>query len=343
MVSEIDINKYEFVSKEYEGMSIFHSVEWINVLADYYHFPKKIIHFHENGVSLSLIPFLVSTTLKGKKCLNFLPFTDQIDILGKNHINHIIKYLSENELSDYYKIIFHTDISNFVVDNEIKNKIFIDDSYVKHTLFLSSLWENIQYKFSINAKRNIKKAIKNQVEIRYETDDNALAVFYHLHLLTRKKHGTPIQPYGFFKKLKQVFLEKENGMILSAYKGKIPLAAAVFLFDNQTMIYKYGASNPNFLKFRPNELLFSEAIRIAQEKNLKVFDFGISKINNIGLRHFKSGFGAVESPVSYSVMSNKPIKKKGKTGDNRVIKFIIRHSPLWVNRLIGELFYKFAA
>jgi lipid II:glycine glycyltransferase (peptidoglycan interpeptide bridge formation enzyme) len=109
------------------------------------------------------------------------------------------------------------------------------------------------------------------------------------------------------------------------------------------MIYKYGASNPKLLYYRPNEILFFEAIKMAKEKKLEIFDFGISKINNFGLRHFKSGFGATESPVSYSVMSNKPIKKKGKTGDNKVIKFIIRHSPLWLIRLIGELFYKFAA
>ena len=164
-----------------------------------------------------------------------------------------------------------------------------------------------------------------------------------MHLLTRKRHGTPIQPYGFFSKLKELILDQDKGMILTAYKDNIPLSAAVFLYDNQSMTYKYGASDQRLLYNRPNGLLFYEAIRTAREMNLKIFDFGISRVENPGLRRFKAGFGATELPVTYSVMSDSPVKKKGKTGDSRWVRFIIRHSPLWVNRLIGELFYKYAA
>lgn len=345
MVSEIDIIKYNSACKGFDEFCFCHSSEWINIISDFYHFKKKIFQFEENGVSLSLIPFLVTYTLKRKKCLNFLPFTHHIDILGKdkNSINILIKYLLENELPNYHKIIFHTDIIHYVTEENLKSKIFIDNSYVKHTLELSPLLEDITNRFSTNAKRNIKKAIKNQIVIKNSSNEQDLKIFYNLHLLTRKKHGTPIQPFSFFKKIKDIILDKGKGIILTAYKDNIPLAAGVFLFDDNSMICEYGASNPKLLFHRPNELLFYEAIKIAKEKNLKTLDFGISKINNKGLRHFKSGFGATEIPISYSIISNKTIRTKGKTGDNKWLRFVIKHSPLWINRLIGELFYKYAA
>lgn len=341
---EIDIKEYKKRYKDFEFLNVYHSIEWLELLTEYYKFSFKILEAQENGIGSTLIPFLVSPNLKGKKNLIFLPFSDQVEILckGKETFCEIIQHLKDNEVKNYKKIVFHTDV-NSLLNDSLRGAFYFDNSYVKHTLSLHHLSEDIGKTFSKNIKRNIKKAQDQNIFVKRSIDTQSLNVFYNLHLQTRKKHGTPTQPFGFFKKMKEKLFDSGMGFILISYKGEIPLAAAVFLYDNSSMIYKYGASNPNLLHLRPNELLFYEAIKIAKEMGLKRFDFGISKNTNLGLRHFKSGFGAIETPVCYSILSNKPIHKKGKTGDNKYLKFIIRHSPLWLNRLIGELFYKYAA
>lgn len=345
MIEEISKNEYLKNDNLTDYLNLT-TKKWIQLISQSYKYPVRIFGVNEgNTISTSLL-FFITKNWKGDEKLIFIPFLDDISLkdIKTNFLNELLLFIKNNFLTEYSQIVFHTDLESIISDNpEMKNFLFFDKSYIKHTIDLANDIELIKNNCSKNCKRNINKAKKNQILIKRSVDEKTLRNFYDLHLLTRKKHGTPIQPYGFFKMLKELILDKGSGFILTAYKDDIPLASAIFLYDDYSMIYKYGASDPKLLHNRPNEILFLEAIKIAKEKNLKLFDFGISKVSNSGLRHFKSGFGATEIPVSYSIISDKPINSKGKTGDNKVVKFIIRHSPLWVNRLIGELFYRYAA
>ena len=90
---------------------------------------------------------------------------------------------------------------------------------------------------------------------------------------------------------------------------------------------------------RPNNLLFWTAIRWGCENGDTLFDIGKTDLANTGLREFKSGWGAKEMPLAYSTLSPEPPRSiTGKLMP--ILQKVIRNSPLWVCRAMGELLYK---
>ena len=90
---------------------------------------------------------------------------------------------------------------------------------------------------------------------------------------------------------------------------------------------------------RPNDLLFLEAIRWGSENGYSHLDFGRTDFQNTGLREFKSRWGAEETQLVYSFSAPVPDVEDGHLMS--LAHNVIRHSPLWVSRLSGELFYRY--
>jgi hypothetical protein len=108
------------------------------------------------------------------------------------------------------------------------------------------------------------------------------------------------------------------------------------------MIYKYGASDPTAWEHRPNNLLFWQAIRWGCAHGMRLLDWGRTDFDNSGLREFKSGWGAREEPLAYSVVADRPpVPATGRIG--RAMAPVIRRSPPWVCQALGEFLYRFAA
>jgi lipid II:glycine glycyltransferase (peptidoglycan interpeptide bridge formation enzyme) len=188
-------------------------------------------------------------------------------------------------------------------------------------------------------RRNIRVAERRGVRIESGNQRNHVEVFYRLHLETRQRKGMPIQPWRFFHILGRSLLEKGLGFVLLAYKDDACLAGAVFLHWHGTLTYKFGASHFDGLSLRPNNLVMWAAIRWGCENGYSLFDMGRTDIDDAGLRAFKSGWGAEETPLAYSTLSAEPSQPvTGKLMP--IMQTVIRNSPPWVCRATGELLYK---
>jgi hypothetical protein len=166
-----------------------------------------------------------------------------------------------------------------------------------------------------------------------------MEMFYHLHLQTRRRQGMPIQPRRFFDILESSLIEKGLGFVLLAYKDDKCLAASVFLHWKHTLTYKYGASAADGLNLRPNNLLMWNAIQWGCEHGYSMLDLGKTDLADIGLRSFKSSWGAEEVPLAYSTLPAEPASPvTGKLMP--FVRKVIRSSPLWVCRATGALLYK---
>jgi lipid II:glycine glycyltransferase (peptidoglycan interpeptide bridge formation enzyme) len=210
---------------------------------------------------------------------------------------------------------------------------------VLHTLPLNDAFYIIDKRIHSMHRRNAKIALNRGVHIEIGKKPEHLKAFYHLHMETRRKQGIPVQPWKFFDLLGKILLDEDLGFVFLAYQQEKIIAGMVLLAWGQILTYKYGASCSDSLNLRPNDLLFWTAIQWASEHGYKVFDFGRTDINNEGLRTFKSRWGAEETPLSYSILSEKlPQPSSGRMMS--LMKMIIRNSPLWVCRITGELLYK---
>jgi len=333
-ITEIDIDEYQEFVETNEMTSVFHHQKWIKLLSVQYNFPIRIIAIKNNNKIVACIPFLEIKHLFSKKKLVSLPFSDYVTPL-----------ISDQKILNTLYSFFSTSLLNYYNSIEIRSFLFpfgeviVKNSYVAHYLKLSSDFNSVYTNFYSNKKRNIRKAIKSNLVIKKYTDQKGVDLFYKLHLKTRKKYGTPTQPKSFFNKLGKEFLNKNNGFILIAYKEGLPISGAVFLYTQNIFVFKFGASDDKYLEYRPNDLIFYEAIKWCCENNFKIMDFGISSINNSGLRRFKSGWGAEEkiAPYTYFIKDGQIPQTKG--GLNSFSKSIIRISPLWFNKIVGLLFY----
>jgi lipid II:glycine glycyltransferase (peptidoglycan interpeptide bridge formation enzyme) len=168
---------------------------------------------------------------------------------------------------------------------------------------------------------------------------NDMLTFYALHLETRRRLGVPVQPLRFFRLLWEKMIANDLGFTLFTYWEQMPVAGGVFLRMGDTLTYKFGASLEEYWPENPNHLLLWNAMRYGIEKRCRKFDWGKTDPEHAGLREFKLGWGSRERAMTGAIVADAPPEAVGSGRSRRLVEGLIRRSPRWVCRTIGELFY----
>jgi hypothetical protein len=250
-----------------------------------------------------------------------LPFTDYHPLLTLGQpadlvASELVEFVESNKL----------DIFELRAALPDQKYIFNHSSAVRHTLALTSNPDDTFPRFSKVHRRDIRNVEQDTANTYLGYSESDVHMYYQLHLLTRKRLGAPVQPPRFFDLIERNAVEGGLRFVLSADANQVPVAAAVFLAWNGVLIYKYGASNPRYWKYRPNNLLFWTAIRWACENGYHTLDWGRTDLDDLGLREFKRGWGATEEPLTYSVIADHPPKPSSALL-HKAMRTVIRRSP----------------
>jgi hypothetical protein len=215
---------------------------------------------------------------------------------------------------------------------------------VIHTLPIGGDPAQIERGFKRSVRQHIAKGHRSGVTVRRaETLEDLADTFYALHVRTRQRQGVPVQPRRYFVRLWQRIFKPGLGFCLLAESGDRPIAGAVFLAWNNTVVYKYSASDHRYLGLRPNYVLLWEAIRWSAANGCRALDLGRTDLDHDGLRHFKSSWGAREEPLVYSTLGEAGGGSGLSSRGAPLLSPVIRHSPPSLCRAIGELLYRYAA
>ena len=252
--------------------------------------PMLLADINTDGKLTAGIPIIEKVSLLGKRSCVSLPFTDHcaplsMDPDGMRHFSTQLGQFIKNNPEKGFEIRWSFPGMGSLVPKQ---------DFVLHKLTLFEDFDTNLKLIHPGSNRNARAARKHGIRIEIGKDSRHLKEFYHLHLMTRRKQGVPIQPFSFFNKIMSDILEKDLGFIMAAYQGSKCLAAALFLTWNKTITYKYGASDPGGLSLRPNDLLIQEIIRYGCEHQFTGLDLGRTDTANTGLRTYKSCWGAVE-------------------------------------------------
>jgi hypothetical protein len=329
----------EFVEKRKDS-TIFHHPSWLNVLQKQYKFKPIAFCIEDDSHKISAgISFCEVTSITGSKKWISLPFSDHCRVLA----------VSEDELVSLSGFIINESVKNKIKNIEIRSALPESTGFKQkpaayiHILKLDDSIDKILDSFNKSrTMRGIKKSQKEGVDYSISRTAGDIDNFYRLHIKTRKKIGIPVQPKKFFTNLFSEIIEKNLGYISIVKKNSVPLAAGIFAGAGATMTYKYGASDPEMLRLKPNHLMFMGAIIESHKESFQYFDFGKTDFDNEGLREFKSGWGTTEENLSYSYYPAVPENNVLDIFKGSFLSFIIKKSPAFVCRLIGELFYKYA-
>jgi CelD/BcsL family acetyltransferase involved in cellulose biosynthesis len=318
--------------------TIFHHHAWMELVAEYYCYRPFIIAVLDSSGEISAgLPMMdVSNAFRRSRCVS-LPFSDYCNPLY--HDAEALEQLTAGIVSMYSQGAYKQIELRWEFPSH--EGMHTCSDYVMHTIALDADAELTAKRFDRVHRQNIRAAEQNGVRVIQSDKKEDLRLFYQLQLETRHRKGTPVQPRRFFDMLAERLFKKGLGFTLLAYRGDECIAGMVVLGWKQSLFAKYAASKEDTLNLRPNNLLFRDAIRWGCDNNYRVFDMGRSEIENTGLRRYKRGWGAKEIPLNYSVLSTTPGRPSGSNFVNKLAGSVIKHSPVWICRLSGELLYRY--
>ncbi|MBN1304194.1 MAG: GNAT family N-acetyltransferase [Anaerolineales bacterium] len=335
LIEASDSSWLEFI-QSCNNANIFHHPVWLEMMSECYGYrPAIVAILDEYGNIQAGLPFLkVQSPFTGRRWVS-IPFSDYCKPL----------YRDDSALDALTRQLVHLYQENKIDKLEVRwalpdnTNIHTTADFVLHTLRLNPDPDQVSRKFKRTHLQNIHQAEERGVEVELGDQLEHMKVFFKLQLETRKRHCVPCQPWRYFELLWRRVVKSGMGFVLLAKKDGEYIAGMVYLGWNKTLIAKYAASSQDSFNLRPNNLLFWEGIRFGCLNGYEVFDMGRSEIENAGLRKFKSRWGAVEEPLNYSIIADKP----DKTANSRLesmLHSVIERSPLWVCRLSGELLYR---
>ena len=322
--------------RDHPNCSVFHSAAWAKVLATTYgHLPLYLQCSRKNEL-LALVPLMeVRSRVTGVRGVG-LPFTDVCTplLFGDCEPSSVLPPVVNLAKERNWK---HFELRGGVNPGSEDERFAL---YYEHTIDLRHSEEIIFSNFSSSTRRAIRKAENSNLRFEMSSSEEALNNYYNLHLVTRKRHGVPPQPFTFFQNIHSHLIKAGHGSIALAFHSDQPVSGGVYLRFGKHSVYKFGASDETHQIYRGNNLVMWRAIEALKKEGIEYLHLGRTSRINSGLRNFKMGWGAVESRLGYL-----KFKTATKTWVNcrdlagGFHNLIFKRMPSSLNRLVGTLIY----
>ena len=320
----------------------FHSPEWLRVLAETYGFDvRAYIMLNEIGQPKAGLPFCYIADIRGTRIVT-LPFSDHCDPLvgDRDQWGLLIEPLLRARCPFTIRCL-HNNIpladDRFTLVNRAK----------WHGLDLQPNLDKLWAGLDSSARRAINKAQREGIVVRIAERMEDMRAFFELHLGMRKhKYRLLAQPYLFFENIWYHLVEKERGFLLTVIHEDQIIGGVLFLEWKNTLYYKFNASTPNYLSFRPNDLLIWEGIKYGKAKGHIHLDFGLSDWDQEGLARYKRKFATEEKTISFLryAPDEMPIEqdKQMRTLLPQLTELFTDEAvPDYVTEKAGEILYRF--
>jgi type III secretion system FlhB-like substrate exporter len=281
--------------------SLFNSKAWVRTIEQTYGFEVKTQStISENGNNAQ-IQYCDISDIRGRRIVS-LPFSDYCDPTVENFKDWdtLVTPLLNSGVPMQFKTVFNSIPSQ---DKRFNSHICA----LWHGVDLTQPESILMDQMKDTARRNIRKAQKNNITIRQGNSLADVEIFYKMHCHVRKtKYRLLAQPFAFFENLHANFAPDNSVKILFAELNGVAIAGIFFLIHGDTLYYKFNASTDT--ESRPNDLLAWSGILMGQQMGLTKLDFGLSDISQPGLIAYKQKFATEEreitlhkwQPVGYS-------------------------------------------
>lgn len=221
-----------------------------------------------------------------------LSFNDSYEL-----VKSLLKYAKEQNF-DGIKItppptIYNLRLSNYIDFSLIQHGFTYLKREVSSILFLEESAEQNLNKFKSSHKRAVRKALKEQIDVK---ESDKFEEFYQIlrNNLKIRHNVTPTHTLDELLKVKELFPTKVK--LFSAFMDEKMVAGVVnFICNREVVLAFYISHDEKYQETRALNLLFYKIFEWAIKEDYKVFDFGIFTVNedpNFGLARFKENFGA---------------------------------------------------
>ncbi|HXM62344.1 MAG TPA: GNAT family N-acetyltransferase [Terriglobales bacterium] len=329
----------EFLNKHH-GASVFHTTAWLQALKRTYGYEPVIFTTSPPETELrNGIPFCgIKTWLTGRRLVS-LPFSDHCAPLveSSTELNHIMRSLQREVAEKEWNYV-----EIRAGDLHLPSDVIFEKAkaYSFHKLDLRPNLDELFRGFHKDCvQRKIHRAEREGLTYEEGSEDSLLRKFYHLLLITRRRHGLAPQPFRWFRNL--IACLGDRVKIRVASKGGRPVASILTLRHQRTLVYKYGCSDHRFNNLGGTQLLMWRAIQEAKSDGLDELDMGRSDCDNPGLIAFKDRWRAARSTLSYLRHPLRYSQTISGVMPGNVAKYIFAHAPDSLLAATGNMLYKY--
>jgi CelD/BcsL family acetyltransferase involved in cellulose biosynthesis len=272
----------------------YHAPAWLNALTEGFGYRDSTRYAVSDGDLVGLLPMVRRRGLRGQNECVALPFSHQVPLLACDA--SVIARLTEAALDLAPRLVVRDAVDSATSGQRI------DSGSVTAWVDLRGGYKEVSQRFSSMARRGVRKAVQERIEVALATDADAVDQFYELLIETRRRQGVPIYPRGFLHAVRRHFGPDASRLWLARDQGCVVAGLWLLLFQGH-VLYAFGASRSasDGLRKRPNNLLFDRVIASLCDEGYPTFDLGSAHRDNAGLIAFKQGWGAQLAPVAWRV------------------------------------------
>jgi CelD/BcsL family acetyltransferase involved in cellulose biosynthesis len=327
-----------FVS-QHPRSSVFHTPQWLEVLARTYKYQVQVLTSSPTGVPLKdgIVLSKVSSWLTGTRLVS-LPFSDHCEpLVGDPALLPELLLEIERKATG----LRFVELRPRFEQPAIESVFHPHSEYFLHSVDLRGSLDTVYSRLHKDGvQRKIRRADNENVILSQGRSPELLHQFYGLQLKTRRRHQIPPQPFVWFQNLLNCFDDR-----LSIYVANLnnqPIASILSLRHNESMVYKYGCSDEKFHNVGAMPRLFWQLFQDAHAQKLKEVDLGRSEPDNTGLIRFKDHLGATKTPIRYWRSSPAHSRRTNGSHARALTKNIVSRLPNPIFQLAGRLFYRHA-
>jgi CelD/BcsL family acetyltransferase involved in cellulose biosynthesis len=328
-----------FVERHSDG-SVFHTTSWLKALRCAYKYEPVAYVIEDSNGLVSGLPFCsVISFVTGRRLVS-MPFSDYCQPLlaHPEHLGELLAVAKTDSHRQRFKYVEIRPLVSPLPVIQFENGFVTSDNVIVHKLDVSRREDELLQTFHASSIRR-KIAKTSRSELRYEEghSEKLLATFYRLLLMTRRRHGIPPQPLRWFRALIDCF--GKTLRICVASKDDTPIASILTLSFKNTLVYKYGCSDPKYNSLGGTVFLFWRSIRHAKENGISEFDLGRSDYSTPGLITFKDRWGAVRTAVNY-YRSGASVPRREESRLTAAAKRLLVNIPDPMFSALGGLLYR---
>jgi hypothetical protein len=224
--------------------SVFHTVPWLEALKETYSYEPTVLTTSPQGIDLrnGLVFCRVRSWLTGHRLVS-IPFSDHCEPLVEDPIERSVLFSGlerrlRHENLDYIEIRPRDqlcgDIASLIQSTRVQCNHDLDLTPDLDTIFRNCHKDCIQ--------RKIRRAEREGLTFQEGRSRLLLDTFLSLYVRTRKQHLAPPQPRRWFENL--IASLGQAIKIRVVFKADQALAAIITLRHKNTLLYKYGCSDP---------------------------------------------------------------------------------------------------
>jgi hypothetical protein len=338
--------RWERFTETHPLATIFHSRPWLQALNRTYGYETLALTASapKDAITNAVVFCRVSSWLTGHRLVS-LPFSDHCDVLASNLntqsdlLSAMIERLRQSG-ARYVEIRPSGPAPGSPGSSELGSGFRDSREFFLHKLDLRPPVEEIFRRCQKDSvQRKIRRAEREGIRVEAGRGQGLLASFRRLLSMTRQRHGFPPPPRRWFQNLIDCMGDRLT--IRVAHKGEEPIAGILTLSFRDTLVYKYGGSDPRFHATGAMHALLWSAIQNAKQAGIQQLDLGRSDIDQQGLITFKDRWGAVRTKIQYLRHSAKPSRMtEPPAWSSRPLRPFIERMPRAMLGVAGRLLYR---